>query len=165
MKQPPTDYDASYTKAADSARQPRGGPLLAEDDTELIERSGFFFLATTDADGWPECSYQGVLSGFVRVADATSLAFPCYDGDGMHRSLDNIRANPKVGLPFIDLEGPRRLRMIGTASVHEDDPMLRDFDGAELIVRVEIAHVFPSLARNIHRWWLVENPDLVQKPE
>jgi hypothetical protein len=105
------------------------------------------------------------LSGFVRVVDPSSLIFPCYDGDGMLRSLDNIRVNPKVGLLFIDLEKPRRLRIIGTASVHEDVPLLKNFDGARLIVRVQVAHVFPSHTRNIHRWWLVENPGLVVKPD
>ena len=162
MKQPPMNHYAGPDSPADSPEQ-RHVKVFADDDKKLIERSGFFFLATTDADGWPECSYQGGLPGFVRLADENNLAFPCYDGDGMSRSLDNIRVNPKVGLLFIDLEEPRRLRLIGTASIHEDDPLLKRFDGAQLLVRVQVAHVFPSRTRSIHRWWLVENPESVQE--
>ena len=29
-----------------------------------------FFLATADADGWPDVSYKGGLPGFVRVTAA-----------------------------------------------------------------------------------------------
>jgi hypothetical protein len=154
---------AGQGSPADGPEQPRRLTVLAEDDTEPIERSGFFFLASTDADGRPECSYPGGLSGFVRVADATSLAFPCYDGDGMYRSLNNIRLDPKVGLPFIDPESARRLRMIGTASNHGDDAPLKDFFDAQLVFRIQAAHVFPSRTRHIHRRGLVEDSDTVRK--
>ena len=52
-------------------------------DIDFIERSAMFFLATADADGWPDVSYKGGLPGFVRVTDHDELAFPCYDGNGM----------------------------------------------------------------------------------
>lgn len=57
----------------------------------VIERAPFLWLATADAEGWPDVSYKGGRPGFVRVAeDGRSLAFPSYDGNGMYRSLGNI---------------------------------------------------------------------------
>ena len=56
-----------------------------------------FFLATADADGWPDCSYKGGKPGFVRVVAADTLAFPSYDGNGMFKSLGNVLRNAKVG--------------------------------------------------------------------
>lgn len=163
MKPPPMSQDGMRHsrdpvgggEVSDPPEQVSHGNVLADGHKQLIERSAFFFLATTDADGWPECAYHGGLPGFVRIVDGKNLAFPYYDGEVMFRSLDNIRVNSKVGLLFIDLEQPRRLRMIGTASIHEDDRLLKAFDGAQLIVRVQIARVFPSSSRHIHRWWLV----------
>src|SRR5438876_290943 len=82
--------------------------------------------ATADAEGRPQCSYKGGDPGFVRVLDETTLAFPNYDGNGMYLSMGNVLVNEHVGLLFIDFAGdpPRRLRVNGTASVAEDDPLL-----------------------------------------
>src|SRR5919109_790175 len=70
---------------------------------KIVGRAPFFWLATADADGWPDVSYKGGTPGFVRVLDdERTVAFPSYDGNGMYRSLGNIATNPKVGLLFID---------------------------------------------------------------
>ncbi len=125
-------------------------------DKEFIERSPMFFLATADADGWPDCSYKGGMPGFVRVVDPTTLAFPSYDGNGMFRSLGNIAVNPKVGLLFLDFEKPNRTRVKGTAALHYDDELLASFEGAQLIVRVTAEAIFPNCPRYIHRMELAE---------
>lgn len=136
-----------------------------ESHRSLIERSAFFFLATTDDEGWPECSYKGGLPGFVRVVDECTLAFPTYDGNGMFRSLGNIRINPRVGLLFIDFQRTKRLRVNGTATVHEDDPLLDGFPGAQLIVRVRADRIFPNCPRYIHRMELVEHSAYAPRPD
>ena len=61
----------------------------------------FFFLATADAEGRPDCSFKGGPPGFAQVAAPDLLVFPDYDGNGMFKSLGNIAANPHVGLLFI----------------------------------------------------------------
>ena len=115
-----------------------------------------FFLATADADGWPDCSYKGGEPGFVQVVADDTLAFPSYDGNGMFRSLGNVLVNPKVGLLFIDFERPNRMRVNGTASVHDDDELLAGFEGAQLVVKVRARDIFPNCPRYIHRMTLVE---------
>lgn len=115
-----------------------------------------FFLATADAEGRPDCSYKGGRPGFVRVVGPGTVAFPSYDGNGMFKSLGNILVNPHVGLLFVDFESPRRLRVNGRASVHEDDPLLAELVGAQLVVRVQVEAAFPNCPRYIHRMQVVE---------
>src|ERR1700694_48850 len=88
------------------------------DDRAFIESSPYFFLATADAEGRPDCSFKGGISGFVRVTGPSELAFPDCDGNGMFKSLGNLIVNPQVGLLFIGLhDKPRRLRVNGTATL------------------------------------------------
>lgn len=126
-------------------------------DRLFIESRPLFFLATADTDGRPDCSYKGGLPGFVRVIGPRTLAFPSYDRNGMFKSLGNILVNPQVGMLFIDFETPKRLRVNGRATMHEDDPLLAEFVGAQLIVRVEAQAIFPNCPRYIHKMQLVEH--------
>jgi predicted pyridoxine 5'-phosphate oxidase superfamily flavin-nucleotide-binding protein len=74
------------------------------DDTTFIESSFYFFLATADAQGRPDCSFKGGSPGFVRITGPSELAWPDYDGNGMFKSLGNIAVNPSIGLLFIDMQ-------------------------------------------------------------
>jgi predicted pyridoxine 5'-phosphate oxidase superfamily flavin-nucleotide-binding protein len=127
-----------------------------DDDTVFIHSRPLFFLATADAEGRPDCSYKGGRPGFVRVVEPATLAFPSYDGNGMFKSLGNILVNPHVGLLFIDFESPKRLRVNGVASVRDDDPLLAQFVGAQLVVRVNAEAIFPNCPRYIHKMRMVE---------
>jgi len=129
---------------------------FTQDDREFIESRPMFFLATADAEGWPDCSYKGGRPGFVRVVSNDTLAFPSYDGNGMFKSLGNVLRNPRVGLLFMDFEKPRRLRVNGVASIDFADPLRSSFEGAQLVVRVRAEHVFPNCPRYIHRMTLEE---------
>jgi hypothetical protein len=126
-------------------------------DVEFIQNSPMFFLATADADGWPDVSYKGGLPGFVQVTGDDELAFPCYDGNGMFKSMGNLLVNPKCGLLFIDFEGQNRMRVQGTASLSDTDPLMEHFPGAQLIIRVKAERIFPNCPRYIHRMTLVEH--------
>ena len=129
---------------------------FTDGDRAFIESRALFFLATADAEGRPDCSYKGGRPGFVRVVGPSTLAFPSYDGNGMFKSLGNILVNPHVGLLFIDFETPKRLRVNGRASVDERDPLLAQFVGAQLVVRVEVETIFPNCPRYIHKMQTVE---------
>jgi uncharacterized protein len=123
---------------------------FSDGDRAFIEGAGFFFLATADAAGRPDCSFKGGLPGFVRVTGPDELAFPDYDGNGMFKSLGNILENPAVGMLFIAMgEKPRRLRVNGTATVARDDPLIGGMAGAQLVVRVRAAAIFPNCPRYI----------------
>src|SRR6266446_3687945 len=126
-------------------------------DRAFIERSPMFFLATADAQGRPDCSYKGGLPGFVRIVDERTLAFPDYNGNGMYRSLGNVLLNRSVALLFIDFERPQRLRILGEATLHDTDPLLAEFAGAQLIVRVRATRIFPNCPRYVHKMRLVKH--------
>jgi predicted pyridoxine 5'-phosphate oxidase superfamily flavin-nucleotide-binding protein len=120
------------------------------DDKTFIENTPYFFLATADAKGRPDCSFKGGRPGFVRVTGPSELAFPDYDGNGMFKSLGNMLVNAEVGLLFIALHGqPRRLRVNGRATVADDDPLMAETVGAQLIVRVTARAIFPNCPRYI----------------
>src|SRR5688572_10007797 len=129
---------------------------FTEEDKTFIESQRMFFLATTDADGFPDCSYKGGDPGFVRVLDERTLVFPSYDGNGMFKSLGNIRANPAVGLLFMSFEAPKRLRVNGTATVSSDDAAMELFPGAQLLVRLTPRQIFPNCPRYIPKMQMVE---------
>ena len=129
---------------------------FTDEDRAFIQSRPLFFLATADAEGRPECSYKGGPPGFVQVLDLQTLAFPSYDGNGMFKSLGNLLVNPQVGMLFIDFESPKRLRLNGRATVREDDPLLSQFLGAQMIVRVRPEAIFPNCPRYIHKMQIVE---------
>ena len=126
-------------------------------DKAFIESMPYFFLATADSDGRPDCSYKGGLPGFVRVTGPSELAFPDYDGNGMFKSLGNILVNHSVGVLFIAMHGkPQRLRVNGEATVSDRDPLLGETVGAQLMVRVAARAIFPNCPRYIPTMQLVE---------
>lgn len=130
--------------------------VISDPHRTFIEARDMFFIATSDADGWPQCSYKGGEPGFVRVVDERTIAFPVYNGNGMFLTAGNITVNPRVGLLFIDFEAGTRLRLNGFASIEGDDPLVSDFRGAQFVVRVRVREVFANCRRYVHRYQLVE---------
>jgi uncharacterized protein len=124
--------------------------VFTADDKTYIEACIYFFLATADPQGHPDCSFKGGAPGFVRVTGPSQLAFPDYDGNGMFKSLGNLAVNPHVGLLFIAMhDKPKRLRVNGTARIVRDDPLLAEIAGAQLIVRITATAIFPNCPRYI----------------
>jgi hypothetical protein len=135
---------------ADRLEQRLTRTAFTADDKQFIESAIYFFIATADANGHPDCSFKGGAPGFVRVTAPSELAFADYDGNGMFKSLGNIDVNPHVGLLFIAMHGkPQRLRVNGRARVERDDPLMHEIAGAQLIVRVAAQAIFPNCPRNI----------------
>ncbi len=63
---------------------------IDEGDRAFIEARDMFFIASTDEQGQPQCSYKGGDPGFVRVLDETTIAFPVYNGNGMFLTAGNV---------------------------------------------------------------------------
>jgi predicted pyridoxine 5'-phosphate oxidase superfamily flavin-nucleotide-binding protein len=142
---------------SDRLEEKRARSQFTREDKAFIESLPYFFLATTDATGQPDCSYKGGMPGFVRVTGPSELAFPDYDGNGMFKSLGNILLNSGVGILFIAMHGkPQRLRVNGEATVNDRDPLLHQTFGAQLIVRVAARVIFPNCPRYIPAMQLTE---------
>ncbi len=146
----------SSRKLADRLVEVLARNAFTDDDRKFIDSRPLFFLSTADAEGRPDCSYKGGLPGFVRAIDPHTLVFPSYDGNGMFKSLGNVLVNPYVGLLFIDFESPKRLRVNGRATLDRNDPLLGEFAGAQLMVRVRAEAIFPNCPRYIHKMQIVE---------
>ncbi len=144
-------------RLADRIEEKLARDHLTVDDKAFIERLDLFFMATTDAQGQPSCSYKGGDPGFVRVIGPKEMAFPIYDGNGMFLSTGNVLVHAQVGLLLIDFEQPRRLRIHGVASIHRLDALLTHYPEAQLIVRVHVQTVFPNCPRYVHKYQRVEN--------
>jgi uncharacterized protein len=127
-------------------------PELPAETKAFIESRDMFFLTTIDHRGYPTCSYKGGAPGFVRVVDSATIAFPSYNGNGMFLSMGNISGNNKIGLLFMDFETPHRVRVHGVASIDQNDPLLTEFSGAELVVRVAVTETFINCPRYIHKY-------------
>jgi predicted pyridoxine 5'-phosphate oxidase superfamily flavin-nucleotide-binding protein len=142
---------------ADRLEEKLARTVFTEDDTAFIESLPYFFLATADAEGRPDCSFKGGMPGFVRVTGPSELAFPDYDGNGMFKSLGNLLVNDNAGLLFIAMHGkPQRLRVNGTAVVSGVDPLLDHAVGAQMIIRIRARAIFPNCPRYIPSLELVE---------
>jgi len=143
-------------KIADRLEEKLTRTEFIADDKAFIESRPFFFLATADDRGRPDCNHKGGMPGFVRVSGPNEIAFPDYDGNGMFKNLGNIAVNAHVGMLFIDFEKPKRLRVNGEARISRNDPLLAHTVGAQLIVRVKARAIFPNCPRYIPKMQLVE---------
>lgn len=126
-------------------------PELDAQQQAFITSRDFFFLSTVTAAGEPTVSYKGGAVGTVQVLDKQTLAFPAYDGNGMFLSLGNITETAKIGMLFMDLETPNRLRVQATASLESDSGLLAHYPGAIAIVQARIDAVFVNCARYVHK--------------
>lgn len=124
---------------------------IEEPHVPFIESRDFFFLSTVSAEGEPTVSYKGGAVGLVKVIDSKTLIFPSYDGNGMFKSMGNIAASNKVGMLFIDMETPNRVRVQGDATVSREDPEMANYPGADMIVRVGVTSCFLNCARYVHK--------------
>ena len=127
-------------------------------DKALVESAPFFFMATADERGRPDCSFKGGLPGFVKLPTPDQLVFADYDGNGMFKSLGNLSVNPNVGLLFLRIgDKPGRLRINGRAEMSFDDPMLKEFPGGQILIRITPTDIFPNCPRNIPHLEFREN--------
>jgi len=118
----------------------------------FIASRDMFFLSSVDHNGRPTVSYKGGDPGFVKVLDDRTIAFPSYDGNGMHYSMGNISLNPEIGILFIAFDRPYRLRMQGRGELVREGPILDMYPEADLAVRVAVSEVWINCPRYVHRY-------------
>ena len=87
---------------------------------EFIGKSPMLMLSTAGADGHATVSPKGDPAGFVHVKDSRTLLIPERKGNKLIFTLQNILANPKVGLIFLVPGTCETLRVQGTAELLDD---------------------------------------------
>jgi PPOX class probable FMN-dependent enzyme len=118
---------------------------------EFIVRSPMFLLSTADAAGQPTVAPKGDGPGFVRVADEHTLLIPERKGNKLVFSLQNIMANPKVGLIFLLPGTGETLRVSGHAELVDDRELCESFiergKPALLVTRVRVTQCYFHCAK------------------
>src|SRR6185312_14198423 len=83
----------------------------------------------------------------------------------MFYSMGNLLGNGQVGMLFVNFETPHRLRVQGIASVDDNDPLLKDYAEAQLVVRVKVSEIFRNCPRYVHRYNKVTASEYVPRAE
>ena len=122
---------------------------FTDDDKAFIESVIYFFLATADAEGRPDCSFKGGPPGFVRVTGPTNWRFPTMTATACSRASAICRQSERrhaVHRHARQAAAPARQR-------HGECEPRRPADGqtvgAQMIVRVEARAIFPNCPRYI----------------
>ena len=151
------------TRIADRISETRRRAVFNDVDAEIVGAAQFFFIASSAADGTLDCSVKSGPAGFVRMQGERTLVFPDYDGNGMFRTLGNIRATSRVALLFLELSGEKRkLRMNGHAEVSTDAVVFGKFPGAQAAVVVAVADIFPNCPRYLPTMQQVARSEFVE---
>lgn len=96
-------------------------PRLDRHCRRFIGLSPFVVIATSGADGRLDASPRGGAPGFVKATAEGALLIPDSPGNNRLDSLQNILANPEVGLLFLIPGFDETLRVNGRAVLSCDD--------------------------------------------
>ncbi len=151
------------TRIAERIEQTRRRTAFNETDAEIIGAAQFFFIASSAADGTLDCSVKSGPQGFVQLHGGHTLVFPDYDGNGMFRTLGNIRATTRVALLFLEFSGEKRkLRVHGRAEVVTEPGLVRALKGAHAAVSVAVTDIFPNCPRYLPTLEQAERSEYVE---
>ncbi|MBO6827739.1 MAG: pyridoxamine 5'-phosphate oxidase family protein [Sneathiella sp.] len=131
-------------------------PMLTTAYQEWLERSPFFALATSGADGRLDCSPRGDGVGTLfQVLDDRTLLIPDRRGNNRLDSLKNIVENPNVATMFIIPGISECLRINGKAHLSTDPDLCGRFDMKgklpQTVIVLKIETVYFQCARAILR--------------
>ena len=107
----------------------------------FIERSPFLCLGSTNAAGKADVSPRGDPPGFVQILDDETLLIPDRPGNNHLDSIENIIANPNIGLIFFVPGSDETLRVNGRARVVDDPSLLAaaELNGRAPKVGIEVS--------------------------
>lgn len=121
----------------------------------FVAASPFCLLATSDGAGRCDVSPRGGPAGFVRTLDEHRLALPDLSGNNLLDSLENILANPHVGLLFVLPGRDETLRVEGRAVLTTDPEVLSAWDGElrrpKVAIGVEVGEAYIHCAKSFRR--------------
>ncbi|WP_327114202.1 pyridoxamine 5'-phosphate oxidase family protein [Streptomyces sp. NBC_01341] len=128
---------------------------LTEADVDLLARSPFCAVSTSDADGNCDTSPRGGEAGFTRVLDARTLVMPDLPGNRRGDSFHNILVNPHVGLLYLIPGAMTVLRINGRARILTDAPVFDEMKvkgrRPDLALVVDIDEIYPHCPASLKR--------------
>jgi predicted pyridoxine 5'-phosphate oxidase superfamily flavin-nucleotide-binding protein len=163
-----TYYGRSGKIVDASPRNPLGEP-----ETDFITARDSFYLGTVSETGWPYIQHRGGPTGFLRVLNPTTLAFPDYHGNRQLITTGNLAANNRVALFFMDYKHRERLKLIGHARVedirHHQGQLTQmmhgtGWDKAERIVIIDVVSYDWNCAKHIAPRYSIEEVEALARP-
>jgi PPOX class probable FMN-dependent enzyme len=128
---------------------------LDEPAMDFIRRAPFLVLSTADAEGNQDASPKGDHPGFVAIENPATLLIPDRKGNKLVFTLQNILANPHVGILFMVPGTDETLRVNGTAELTVEPAVLERLTArgaaAHLAIRVTIRECFFHCAKAFMR--------------
>jgi uncharacterized protein len=128
---------------------------LDEAAVAFVRRSPFLVLATADAAGNQDASPKGDTPGFVAIENPTTLLIPDRKGNKLVFTLQNILANPQVGVIFMVPGTNETLRINGTAELTVEPAVLERLaargSAAQLAIRLTVRECFFHCAKAFMR--------------
>lgn len=94
--------------------------LLDRHARAFIEKSPFLLIGSSDGKGNADVTPRGDRPGFVAVLDDRTIAIPDRPGNDRLDTLENIVAEPSVGLLFLIPNMNETLRLNGHARITAD---------------------------------------------
>jgi uncharacterized protein len=137
----------------------------------FIKRSPFLCLGTANAAGKADVSPRGDPPGFVQILDDETLLIPDRPGNNHLDSIENIIANPNVGLIFFVPGSEETLRVNGRARIVDDPSLLAaaELNGRapKVGIEVSIGEVFlhcPKALKRSRLWDPSQHADRASLP-
>ena len=137
----------AYARVESSADQYQ----LTDEEIAFVESRDSFYMATVGENGWPYVQHRGGPEGFLKVIDATTLAFADFRGNRQYISTGNMLANNKAALILMDYPSRQRLKIWAETRIvdAEDDHELIDrLQTPDYGARIERMIVFDIQAYN-----------------
>jgi PPOX class probable FMN-dependent enzyme len=126
-------------------------PQLNDRAIGFIGKSPMLMLSTADASGHATVSPKGDPAGFVHVLDRHTLLIPERKGNKLIFTLQNVLANPRVGLIFLVPGTCETLRVQGTAELLDDADLCERLsmrgNPALLVIRVTVTECYFHCAK------------------
>jgi hypothetical protein len=157
-------YEPTHALALQKQRQ-----MLGPNAQAFIRRSPFLLIGTQGHEGRADVSPRGDAAGFVRILGDSMLAIPDRPGNNRLDTLDNIVANPSVGLLFLIPGYDETLRVNGRARLTTQPDILEGMAVGErlpkLAIMVEVDEVFLHCAKAFRRSHLWDPAHLQDRSE
>ena len=129
----------------------------------FLARSPFVLIGSSDGNGNSDVTPKGDKPGFAAVLDDSTIAIPDRPGNNRLDTLENVIANPSVGLLFLIPGMNETLRVNGDARISVD-PALRERLQAEgrlpttvMVVSVKAAYMHCAKAFMRSELWKPES--------
>jgi uncharacterized protein len=97
---------------------------IDENLAAFLADANSFYFATASADGQPYIQHRGGPKGFIKILDASTIAFADFSGNRQYITQGNLSENPKAYIFVMDYAHRRRVKLWGEARVVDDDPAL-----------------------------------------